>query len=220
MQIFEYVLTGNVIKLYFSRKDVVRSLIQPYSQREAENIPDRLGRSLPWACLKGSVNLSLALLLTCHAIYSKTKHLLYNGNTFLVPRLRSFIYLHDHFLEPRHHFALIERLQLHCTLWLDSEERLAAPKRLDETWERFWTLVADHETMPRLKELGIRLELLLGEVRFRIDAEWIRLMLSVTGLKRAYCRLQQHTESVKYPRLPEAEAHVKGRWLSGPSRTG
>jgi hypothetical protein len=137
---------------------------------------------------KNSANM-LALILTCHQIYTEAVDIVYKSPVFKVSRLFT---LHDLFVTlPAQRFAAIRHLELNY------EFRCGLPMvrntfvREDADWQRFWTIAATK--MPSLRDLKVDLFNLDIPSILSPDPEvrkkWLIPILQVKSISRCHFKL-------------------------------
>ena len=129
--------------------------------------------------------LNSALIKTCRQIYLEATPLIYSTNTFQICDLDNLIYLNQTIRLPR--MASIKYLQIQwvlCYLPLcGSMSRKYRPQD-DETWLRFWNIVATR--MTGLVALDISLVIWLPQLQSYYGHEkvWLKPLIDIRGLKQ------------------------------------
>ena len=125
-------------------------------------------------------NVGLGLPKSCRQIYKETMPLLYGTNTFSVDSLDTLVFLNQ--TVPVHRLASIRYLQI---TWAGSRlplvkfsDRVKRPED-DETWIRFWNIIATRLT--GLEGLDVQLRPLRGE--YREEKVWLAPLTRIRGLK-------------------------------------
>ena len=157
---------------------------------------------------------SLALLRTCHAIYSEAISLVYSLAVFSIDSPLTLVYMHDYTLL-RQRFQAIRHLRLR---WLYDEFKhrdgyeghpFLCPPLDKGTWSRFWTLVAGMQ----LESLSVSL-LHFGMVEdIDMERDWMRPLSKVKGVKEVGVRVENMT-SLGVERLRSVEDEILRRWTS------
>lgn len=184
LRIYEYALGGQTIHLVHLRNDSVQ---WPF-QASSPMITSMIGAN--WDPLKPDPweppIISLALLLTCRQIYSEAADVLYSSNFFATDNIRVFIHLAENCLCPQRLLA-IKHLQVSITWRFFPLLASYTGQKGDyngyydsATWRRFWHLVANDM---RLTSLGIDVDSFGAEENLSVDAEWVKPILQVKGIR-------------------------------------
>lgn len=184
LRIYEYALGGQIIHLVHMRNDSVE---WPF-QASSPMITSMIGAN--WDPLKPDPweppIISLALLLTCRQIHSEAANILYSFNFFATDNIRVFIYLAENCLCPQRLLA-IKHLQVSITWrFLPLLASYTGQKGNYNgyydlaTWQRFWHLIANDM---RLTSLSIDVDNFGLEENLSIDAEWVKPILQVKGIR-------------------------------------
>ncbi len=184
LRIYEYALGGQTIHLVHLRNDSVQ---WPF-QASSPMITSMIGAN--WDPLKPDPweppIISLALLLTCRQIYSEAADVLYSSNFFATDNIRVFIHLAENCRCPQRLLA-IKHLQVSITWRFFPLLASYTGQKGDyngyydsATWRRFWHLVANDM---RLTSLGIDVDSFGAEENLSVDAEWVKPILQVKGIR-------------------------------------
>ena len=198
LHIYEYVLGGETIHLVHIRK---RSSEWP-SQTSGSMLTSMIGanwnpmRSDPWE----SPDINPALILSCRQIYREAVDILYSSNVFAVDNITAFIYLADNYL-PSQRLLAIKHLQVSIT-WRFSSLLASHTGQRDtddgyydfETWRRFWHLLACDM---RLTSLSIDIDSLGQREDLELDAEWVKPILEVKGIRHSNVTFMPAAQSVE-----------------------
>ncbi|MCJ1234347.1 hypothetical protein MMC14_002308 [Varicellaria rhodocarpa] len=134
----------------------------------------------PWRFKTQSLHLSL--IKTCRQIYTEVAPLLYSTNTFKVDQLDNLIYLNQTIRPNR--MASIRYLQVMWAFNIHVPLTGQVPDIYrpmdDETWIRFWNIIATRMTGLQGLDLAIRLH--RGD--FRLEKQWLKPVMKVRGLKK------------------------------------
>ena len=134
----------------------------------------------PWRFKRESLHLSL--LKTCRQIYTEVAPLLYSTNTFKVDDLDLLIYL-DQTIRPNR-MASIRYLQIVWTFNPRVPFTAPVPNLFrpmdDETWVRFWNIIATR--MTGLQGLDVAIRLHRGD--FKLEKQWLQPVMKIRGLKQ------------------------------------
>lgn len=198
LHIYEYVLGGETINLVQIRK---RSSEWPFLT-SGSMLTSMIGASWdpmkpdPWK----SPDINPALLLSCRQIYSEAADILYSSNVFAVDNITAFIYLAENYLSSQRLLA-IKHLQVSFTWRFTSllASYIAARDVDDgyydfETWRRFWHLLANDM---RLTSLSIDIDGLSQHEDLELDAEWVKPILEVRGIRHSSVTFMPAAQSVE-----------------------
>lgn len=184
LRIYEYALGGQTIHLVHVKNDSVESSFQASSPLKTSMI------GANWDPLKPDTweppIICLALLLTCRQIYSEAADIIYSSNFFATDNIRVMIYLAENYLCPRRLLA-IKHLQVVIT-WRFLPLLASYTGQRDDyngyydwaTWRRFWHMVANDM---RLTSLSICVDSFGTEEYLSVDAEWVKPILQVKGIR-------------------------------------
>lgn len=179
LQIYEYVLGGNLIHLIQIPRRIA------HVRCRASRVPDHLREcrpasripNHPWLRSVSSAN--LAFLKTCRQIYMEAISILYTTNTFDINQLSTFLFFSKSILSDR----LRCITSLHLRWNLGSNFVHYGPKKNYQDWNSFWELLATQ--MPGLRHLRISLSCRSSmiPVPLSIAEPWVAPMCQVRRLR-------------------------------------
>ena len=140
-------------------------------------------RGYPFPSASEPQSLSLSLIKTCRQVYHEVTSLIYSTNTFEIDNLDNLIYLNQTIIP--HRMASIRYMQLSWSFfWLPlcDSDRLPATDRPmdDETWLRFWNIIATR--MQGLIGLDLTFRLFRGP--YEQEKIWLKPIMGVRGLQQ------------------------------------
>ncbi|MCJ1353200.1 MAG: hypothetical protein MMC33_003185 [Icmadophila ericetorum] len=127
-------------------------------------------------------NINPALIKTCRQIYMEVTPLIYSTNTFDIGNLDDLIFLNQTILPNR--MASIRFLRIGwsvCFLpFCDSLKPTDRPHD-DETWRRFWNIIATR--MTGLTDLDVTLRI-CRPYELSLEKIWLKPLMDIRGLRR------------------------------------
>ena len=220
LRIYRMVFSGSVIHLTNLAKRINHDVIDVMNAGngldrvpvERDLIFDQNDRDFHLVHMNHFSKLPLAFLQTCHQIYSEVTPLIYTNNVFSMHSVLPLIYFHDYTLLPQR-FSAIRHLDLqwHYQDFPAGSGHPRYPPYDDETWRRFWSVVAEMN----LSSLSLWLVIEFSNREHNLDTDPVRPLLKVKGVKQAGIRLMRQVGTgPRTRRLYDLETEVMKQWTS------